>query len=257
MTDYLQNVEWSIPHVLAVLGGGLVGALVATIGVVLVYGEDLTLVAFVLTFLGQATGGLLVLAYLSQKVGTGSFATDFGFQLRLRHWWGLPAGTLLQFAAAIVTAPLVQLLFPEGAPQQDVVTRIAEGSDTIFEALLILFAVGILAPVVEELTFRGMLLSRLARSMSKWWAITAQAVAFAGIHLLDPNSRAVLPGLFLIAFVLGYAAIRTGSLSLPIFLHAGVNLTAALLLVFGDDLLNWLDEMAGLEPAESLLRMIF
>ncbi len=256
MTDYLQNVEWSIPHVLAVLGGGLVGALVATIGVVLVYGEDLTLVAFVLTFLGQATGGLLVLAYLSQKVGTGSFATDFGFQLRLRHWWGLPAGTLLQFAAAIVTAPLVQLLFPEGAPQQEVVT-IAEGSDTIFEALLILFAVGILAPVVEELTFRGMLLSRLARSMSKWWAITAQAVAFAGIHLLDPNSRAVLPGLFLIGFVLGYAAIRTGNLSLPIFLHAGVNLTAALLLVFGDDLLNWLDEMAGLEPAESLLRMIF
>ncbi len=38
MTDYLQNVEWSIPNVLAVLGGGLVGALVATIGVVLVYG---------------------------------------------------------------------------------------------------------------------------------------------------------------------------------------------------------------------------
>ncbi|GMQ85032.1 MAG: type II CAAX endopeptidase family protein [Acidimicrobiia bacterium] len=252
MSRYLQTVEWSYPHVLAVLGGGLAGAVVAGIGVVLLYGAELTVVGFVLAFAGQATGSLLVLAYLSRKTGTGSFAADFGFELHLRDWWGLPAGAVLQFAAALVTAPLVQLFFPEGAPQQEVAS-IAEGSETIIEVLLILFAVGILAPVVEELTFRGMLLSRLVRSMSRWWAIAAQAGVFAGIHLLDPNATVVLPGLFLIGFVLGYAAIRKGSLSLPIFLHAGVNLTAGLLLVFGDDLVNWLD---GLQPAESLVRMI-
>ncbi len=93
--------------------------------------------------------------------------------------------------------------------------------------------------------------------MAVWWAIAVQAAVFALIHLADPEAIAAIPGLFLIAVVLGYAAIRTGSLSLPLFLHAGVNLTAALLLLYGEPLLDWLDEMSGLEPAESLIRALF
>ena len=76
------------------------------------------------------------------------------------------------------------------------------------------------------------------------------------IHLLDPSAIAALPGLLLVGIVLGYAAIRTGSLSLPIMLHAGVNLTAAVALMFGNELTEWLEqvsESAGVEALISLL----
>lgn len=254
--DYLQTVEWNFPQIIAVFGGGLVGAFIAGAVVGAISGLEVTVSAFVWTFVGQATGNLVVLAYLSRTRGTGSFATDFGFELRLEHWWGLPAGAALQFVAAILSAPLVRVLFPDGAPEQSIVT-ITEGTETVVDAILILVAVGLLAPVVEEILFRGMLLSRLVRSMGMWWAIVAQAAIFAGLHLADPNAIAAIPGLFLIGAVLGYAATKTGSLSLPITLHAGVNLTAGLLLIYGGELVEWLDRMSGLEPAESVIRFIF
>ncbi len=239
------------------LGGGLVGAGIAAAIVAVISGTDITVSTFVWTFVGQAAGSFAVLIYLSRTRGTGSLVTDFGFELLLKHWWGLPAGAVLQIAAAVVTAPLVQLFFPEGPPEQGVVVTITEGSKSAVDAILIITAVGLLAPVVEEIIFRGMLLSRLMRSMSMWWAIIAQAAVFAGIHLVDPSAIAALPGLFLIGVALGYAAIRSGSLSLPIFLHAGVNLTAALLLIYGGDLLTRLEEMTGVEPAESVIRLLF
>jgi membrane protease YdiL (CAAX protease family) len=64
-------------------------------------------------------------------------------------------------------------------------------------------------------------------------AIAVTAAAFAAIHLLDPNAVLVVPGLFLIGLVLGYLALAGGNLSRPILAHAGVNLTAAVLLFFG------------------------
>lgn len=258
-TGYLQTVEWSFPQVLLVLGGGLVGAGIAAIGIAAFSGTEVTISAFVWTFVGQAIGSFFVLAYLSRTRGTGSFATDFGLELHLGDWWGLPAGAVLQIAAAVVTAPLIQFFFPDGPPEQEVVA-LTEGSETVVDAILIIIAVGLLAPVVEEIVFRGMLLSRLARSMSNRWAIVAQGAIFAGIHLVDPSAIAALPGLFLIGLVLGYAAIKRGNLSLPIYLHAGVNLTAALLLIFGGDLLARLEELSGVEPAESaisLFRLVF
>lgn len=255
-TDYVQTVEWSLWHFVAVLGGGVLASAVVGVAFVLIQGTDeLSTTLILWSVVIQHLGSLTVLAYLSQTRGTGSFATDFGFALRLEHWWGLPAGAALQIGAAIVTAPLIRALFPEGPPQQSLVT-VSEESSTLLEVVLLLFALVLLAPLMEELTFRGILLSRLLRSMAVWLAIGAQAATFALIHLADPEAIAALPGLFLIALVLGYAALKTGNLSLPLTLHAGVNLTAALLLLYGGRLLEWLDEMAGLEPAESVLRLL-
>ena len=211
----------------------MVGAGIAAFIVGAISGLEVTLRAFVWTFVGQAAGSFAVLTYLSSNRGTGNLTRDFGLEVRLEHWWGVPAGAVLQFAALLITLPLLQLLFPEGAPEQEV-AAIARTSKTAIDAVLILVTVGILAPVVEEIVFRGMLLSRLLRSISTWWAIVAQAGLFAVIHVLfDVGAVAALPGLFLIGVVLGYAAIRSGSLSLPITLHAGVNLIAAVALIAG------------------------
>lgn len=241
---------------MAVLGGGVLAAGVVGLVIVAIQGPELSTTLILWSVIVQHAGSLLVLAYLSRTRGTGSFATDFGLALRLEHWWGLPAGAALQVGAAIVTAPLIWLLFPDGPPEQSIVT-VTERSTTLLEVALLLFALVILAPLSEELTFRGVLLSRLLRSMALWWAIITQAAVFALIHLADPEAIAAVPGLFLVAVVIGYAALRTGNLSLSLMLHAGVNLSAALLLLYGGDLLNWLDEMAGLEPAESVIRFLF
>ncbi|MEN8113279.1 MAG: type II CAAX endopeptidase family protein [Actinomycetota bacterium] len=255
MSDYLQDVEWSIPQVLYVFFGGLVGALITTTAVLFARGDDLDLMLLAASFAGQAGGNFAVMWLLSQRRGTRSLRRDFGLAINVGHWWGIPGGLFLQIAVVLVTAPLLRVFFPDGAPQQGV-AEITEQVTTFADGLIIVLMVGIAAPVVEEMLFRGMLLSRLVRSMSPAWAVIVQALVFGGVHLLDPSAVAALPGLVIVGGVLGYAAIRTGSLSLPIMLHAGVNLTAVVLLIFGGSFTEWLDELAETGVTEALLSLI-
>lgn len=254
MSDYLQDVEWSLPQVFYVFLGGIVGATIAGVGVLFWQGSELNILTFTASFAGQATGNLVVLWILSIRRGTGNLRRDYGLTIELGHWWAIPAGLGLQIAVVLVTAPLLQLLFPDGAPQQGVVS-ITEGTTTVLEGIAIILMVGVAAPVVEEVLFRGMLLSRLVRSMPVGLAVVVQALVFAGIHLLDPKAIAALPGLFVIGVVLGYAAIRSQNLSLPILLHAGVNLTAAILLIFGGDFADWLEETSEPEVVQAILSL--
>jgi membrane protease YdiL (CAAX protease family) len=243
VSDYLQEVEWSFPQAIAVFLSGLAGAFIVSAAVWLIQGSEINVITFTASFAGQAGGNLLAMWFLSVRRGTGSFTRDFGLTLEARHWWGIPAGFALQASVALVTAPLLRLAFPDGPPQQAVAT-LTENTTGVFEGLLIVAMVGIAAPVVEEMLFRGMLLSRLSRSMSPFWAVVVQAAIFASIHLLDPSAIAALPGLMLVGIALGYAAIRTGNLSLPIMVHAGVNLTAVVLLIFGGPVADWLEQAA-------------
>jgi membrane protease YdiL (CAAX protease family) len=254
MSDYLQDVEWSLPQALYVFVAGIFGAFLTTAAVLIFMGPELNVVAFTASFAGQAGGNLIAMWILSTTRGTGNFRRDFGLAIEIKHWWGIPAGFALQIAVILVTAPLLELLFPDGAPQQEV-AALTEDTTTLIERLLIVVMVGVAAPVVEEMLFRGMLLSRLVRSMPPMWAVVVQAAVFAVIHLLDPSAVAALPGLMIIGFVLGYAAIRTGNLSLPIMLHAGVNLTAAIGLMFGAELTDWLEEVAESGGVEALVKL--
>jgi len=255
--DYLQTTKWSVPQFLLVFAVGFGAALMAGILVFAAAGDELSVAAFAVVFGVQAGASLAAMWWLSRTRGTGSLAADFGLELHLSDWWALLAGFGLQIAVALLMAPLIQLLFPEGPPQQEVATLTASSSG-VTEGLLVVVMVGLLAPLVEEMMFRGMLLSRAVRSLSRAWAVVATAAAFAGVHLLDPSAIAVLPGLFTIGVVLAIVSLRRGDLSLAIPLHAGVNLTAALLLVFGDQITAWLeDAQANLEQIEGLVRLFF
>ncbi len=81
----------------------------------------------------------------------------------------------------------------------------------------------LLAPLVEELLFRGLLYRMLAEEVGAWPAIAISAACFALAHgaLLSPQ---LLGGLLFAAI---YA--RSGNLWLPILLHSGAN--GALLLL--------------------------
>ncbi len=253
-TEYLPGTAWNWRHFLAVFFAGLMGAVV---GALLVTAFDLDLDS-VVTNLGvlfgfQVLGYLAAMAYLSTRVGTGNWATDYGLCFKASNLWGIPGGLALQIVVGLALAPLVSWLGGDDPPQQEVGEIIADATGAS-STVLVFIAVVIFAPLVEELLYRGMLLSWLRRVMPAWGAVAISALVFAGVHLLDPNAWLVVPGLFLIGLALGYVALRTGSLGLPIMLHAGVNFTAMLLALFGDEVVERLEEMQ--EQLETLAAFV-
>jgi membrane protease YdiL (CAAX protease family) len=237
---YLPAARWSYVDTAVTLGAGYLAALVVGTLLIVVTGRTSTdqvgVFELAVTLIAQSAGHLGVAGWLSRTRGSGSWAEDFGLRIRSRDVWGIAVGVLLQLVVAVVVGPIVQLFAPEDAPQQGV-AEIAERVQGAVGKLVFVVLIVALAPVVEEVVFRGMLLSRLRRSMSAWPAIVTSAAVFALIHrLLDPDATFAVPGLFVVGLVLGWLAIRDGDLSTPIFVHAGVNLTGALVLIFGDEL---------------------
>lgn len=241
-TPYLPDANWRFGQVLMVILTGVVAATVA--GVVAVgAGAELDdgYIVFGVVFPAQVLGSLFAAGYLSQTRGTGSWVRDFGLSLRWRDGWGLGGGVGLQIAALIVTAALLTMLGGDVEPSQDV-ADIAENAAGGAIALAFIGTV-LLAPLIEEIIYRGMLLSALRRRMGRHPAVLVSAGVFAIVHLVDPGTLLLQPGLFLIGAGLGYAALRSRSLSLPLFLHAGVNLTGFLLTQFADDLQRWAENV--------------
>ncbi|MFQ5555141.1 MAG: lysostaphin resistance A-like protein [Acidimicrobiia bacterium] len=239
---YLPESAWDLWHVFFVFAGGLVGAIVGGAAVVAVGGDvESAGSVFGIVFPAQVAGSLGVAWYLSHSRGTGRWAADFGLRLRARHVWGLVAGVGLQLGALFVTGLTILILGGDAAPSQDV-AEVAEGSTGAALALAFVATV-VFAPLVEEIVYRGMLLSRLRRTMRRHGAALTAAAVFAAVHLLDPGTLLLQPGLFFIGAVLGYAALRSKDLSLPLFLHAGVNLTGLLLQQFADELADWAENI--------------
>ena len=241
----------------AVFFAGLVGANLVGVVLVLANAELLDPIPFSLIFFGQAAASLWVVFLFSRREASGSLSADVGLVLAGRDWWALLAGMGLQIAVALVTIPLIELMFPDGAPSQGV-ADIASNTETTLEIVLIFVSVAMLAPLVEEVLYRGMLLPALNRFMGRWPAIVLSAAIFAGVHLIDWQARAAVPGLFLIGIVLGWVAMRRGDLSLAIPMHAGINLLAAILLVWGTEIVDWLEEQVeGVDQASAVLDGLF
>lgn len=244
-STYLPDAEWSFRDVLLVFLAGFAGS---AVGFILASTAQLSEFAVIAAGLAlQAFASLGTAAILSSQRGTGDWERDFGLRIEPRHTVWIAAGFGLQIVVALLIGPIVELLAPEDAPQQSI-ADVAENLEGGAPALVFMFLVVIVAPLVEELIFRGMLLSRLRRSMGPKAAITASAAVFSGVHLIDPNAIYAVPGLFLVGLALGWAALRFGSLSVPIFLHAGVNLTGAVFLFLSDELLESVDAVIEMLP---------
>ncbi len=91
----------------------------------------------------------------------------------------------------------------------------------VLRAILLGTVILVVAPPLEELTFRGVLLHRWAR---RWGVLPAVLLSSLGFSLLHANK----PGAFLLGLTLCAIYLRTGSLWLTIGIHA-VNNAAAVL----------------------------
>ena len=91
-------------------------------------------------------------------------------------------------------------------------------------------AIGLLAPIAEELVFRGAILKSLLRSdkLSPWFAIIISAMLFSLIHM-NPTQ---MPHAFVIGILLGWMYWRTGSILPGIAYHWANNSAAYLIYAF-------------------------
>lgn len=136
------------------------------------------------------------------------------------------AGTMPVLVGSAVIYNLFLQLFGFQPSLQEVAFIISGETSPWLRAYFIFLAV-VLAPVVEEILFRGMLLPALAKRFGAAAAVVITAMVFAAIHAHVPS----LVPLFVLACALSLAYIGTGSLAASMIMHAAFNgLTVSLLL---------------------------
>jgi membrane protease YdiL (CAAX protease family) len=92
----------------------------------------------------------------------------------------------------------------------------------ILDILFIGFIVIVIAPVLEEIVFRGFMQTKVADNLkSRWLGILLASVFFALIH--GSGLWLHWHGLFVFSCALGYAYEKSGSLLQPIFMHSIFN----------------------------------
>ncbi len=101
---------------------------------------------------------------------------------------------------------------------------LADGLRSVWWPVVVFMAV-VLAPLWEELTFRGFLLSALAQTrLGFWGAALISNTAWAALH--GNYSVAGMISVFTAGLVLSWLLWRTGSIRAPIVGHAVANLAA-------------------------------
>lgn len=82
-------------------------------------------------------------------------------------------------------------------------------------AIVVIAIIAIIAPLIEEVFFRGFVFQTMLKAWPKWLAFIASAAVFAGIHL---EFQVFMP-LFLLGLVLNWMFYKSGSLYPGIFFH--------------------------------------
>ncbi len=130
----------------------------------------------------------------------------------------------------VVAAMLFNFLYahyaiPGVKMQEEMEKMIASIPRTPLNVAAGLFAIGIAAPIVEELLFRGMLQNALGKYMPFWGAIILSSLGFALVHM-QPYA---IPGLMSLSLAFGFLYHLTGSLRTNILLHMANNIFALLI----------------------------
>jgi len=130
-------------------------------------------------------------------------------------WGAWGAALVIGIALTVAVEPVL------GQPSSNAVPILKKSFDPLFVGLVVP-TVALLAPLCEELLFRGAFYGWLRLRLTVWLAAPLSAAVFAGLHLLPP----LLP--FLFAFGLAAALVRerTGSTLNTFAMHAAQNTMA-------------------------------
>ncbi len=140
-------------------------------------------------------------------------------------------------AFTMAASPLVTLV--NLASQLFVENTVSANSDQFLSLhpLLLIFFVGVLAPVCEEVVFRGAIFSGMKKEGNVFKAVIASGLLFGLLHMnINQASYA-----FVIGVLLGFLVEATGSIFSSIMFHILVNATNAVMMIISDSVVS--DEM--------------
>lgn len=181
--------------------------------------------------------GSLMLVALVLIVARMAFARGIkGFGLRIRtvpqdlaHAFLTLLGVWPLVAATMSLTILVLKALDESfeVPQHEALQVITQSNSAALQTLMVVLAVAV-APLVEELLFRGLFQTMIRSYVGRPWpAIAIASILFAVIH----QDAEHWPALFVLALGLGYSYEKSGSLLRAIFMHAmfnGISIVAVL-----------------------------
>lgn len=128
-------------------------------------------------------------------------------------------------AAPLLGAQLTQLLAHGQMVRQDI-QQLGATTPLAWRIPLVLIVVS-LGPVAEELLFRGVLLSTLLQRWGAGWAVVVSSLIFALVHLPGLQWQWFgLPDLLLLALLLAWLRLRSGSIWPGVLAHGINNLLA-------------------------------
>lgn len=211
-------------------------------GVILLYLLNSTVYALLFPFTGLGAHTVLFQALFFQIPALGGifwllqragFSAQEPFGLfRGKHGLRLLGLSLLLYLAALPLLWFYSAIYQFFLQQightfylQDVAQVLAAPAPWSVRTCLLLIAV-VIAPVFEEILFRGLLLPFLVRRIGLTAGIMVVSVLFGGLHLHVPS----LFPLFLLSVLFCCAFAATRSLLVPIGMHAAFNGVTVLLL---------------------------
>lgn len=206
--------------------------LVAFVGIQLVAGATIQLVYILLKGQGAVVDatGLIITTALADVTTLVLFLLLKWAEVS-RHWvrtrpWTVLFWCVLAAFGAIIPSTYIQELMPE------LPNWVEEEFELILGNRFGYFVIGLMAPLVEELVFRGAILRALLRWKSNpWIGIVISAIMFSAIHM----NPAQMPHAFLIGILLGWMYYRTDSIVPGVVYHWVNNTIAYILYAFYPD----------------------
>jgi uncharacterized protein len=216
--------------VVAIAGAGLVNSLLLTatgrtgqpVG-------DLPLSLVAIGQLGLWAGLLGVPIWVAHTKGRGA-RRDFRITATRRDVVvGVVTGALLQIPVLpLVYGPILWLLDRTVEDLEGPARTLTDRATDPLGVVLLVLIVGIGAPVVEEIFYRGLLQGALLkRGVRPWLAIVATSVVFGAMHLQVLQ----LPALVLFGVLAGVLAHRYGRLGPAIAAHVAFNMVTVVTLL--------------------------
>jgi uncharacterized protein len=140
------------------------------------------------------------------------------FALRRPTSWKTAGGlTLALFFAVFVVAIVLEAIFHAGEEQG--LDPAGWQSDRALAFLLSVLAIGVVGPISEELTFRGLGYYLLGTQLGAWAAVGVTAIAFALAHGIIVG----IPVFFVIGVGLAFLRLKTNSIVPAILVHMAFN----------------------------------
>jgi hypothetical protein len=191
--------------------------------------DTLPLSVVALVQLGLAVAFFLVPYVVSRAKGNGLVA-DFGVRARWEDLWkgGVP-GVLAQIVVLpLLYWPLLELIDKSTRDLEEPARSLSDRVDGATGVILLVLIVGVLAPIFEELFYRGLVQrALLKRGLSPTVAIGTTALFFGATHF----QLLQLPGLVLAGALFGVLAYRFDRLGPAIAAHVTFNMVTVVALL--------------------------